>query len=145
MRDAISWFELPATNLERAIAFYDAVLRTKLGEITRADDRRYAMFPADDGVSGALVQGEGYVPSREGALVFLTAGDSLGSVVPGVEPAGGRVLLAHMDMGDWVPPRSSWTRRETGWPCTRRAADQGCQHVSHAPPSRPLSPASRFG
>jgi predicted enzyme related to lactoylglutathione lyase len=89
------------TNLDRAVAFYVRILGTKLSEITEADDRRYAMFPAEEGVSGALVQGEGYVPTREGALVFLNAGDALRPVVDRVEASGGRVLLPRMDMGDW--------------------------------------------
>jgi predicted enzyme related to lactoylglutathione lyase len=101
MRDAVSWFELPATELERAVAFYSAILGTRLGEIAEADDRRFAMFPAEDGVSGAVVQGKGYVPSEEGALLFLNAGDLLQPVVDRVEAAGGRVLLPRMDMGEW--------------------------------------------
>jgi uncharacterized protein len=101
MRDAVSWFELPATELERAVAFYSTILGTRLGEIAEADDRRFAMFPAEDGVSGAVVQGEGYVPSEEGALIFLNAGELLQPVVDRVEAAGGRVLLPRMDMGDW--------------------------------------------
>jgi predicted enzyme related to lactoylglutathione lyase len=101
MRDAVSWFELPATELERAVAFYSTILGARLGEIAEADNRRFAMFPAEDGVSGAVVQGEGYVPSEEGALLFLNAGDLLQPVVDRVEPAGGRVLLPRMDMGDW--------------------------------------------
>jgi uncharacterized protein len=101
VRHAISWFELPVADLKRAIAFYATILGTTLGEITEADERRYAMFPAEDGVSGALVQGEGYVPSREGALVFVNAGDTLEPVVDRVEAAGGQVLLRRIDMGDW--------------------------------------------
>jgi uncharacterized protein len=66
-----------------------------------ADDRRFAMFPAEDGVSGALVQGDGYVPSTEGTLVLLNAGDALQPVVDRVEAAGGRVLMRRMDMGEW--------------------------------------------
>jgi uncharacterized protein len=101
MRHAISWFELPVTDLERAAAFYAAILGTALAEVAEADDRRFAMFPAEDGVSGAIVQGEGYLPSTEGALVFLNAGDALQPVVDRVEAAGGRVLLPRMDMGEW--------------------------------------------
>jgi predicted enzyme related to lactoylglutathione lyase len=101
MRHAISWFELPVTDLDRAVAFYTTILGTSLAEIAEADDRRFAMFPAEDGVSGAIVQGEGYLPSTEGALVFLNAGDNLQPVVDRVEAAGGRVLLPRMDMGEW--------------------------------------------
>jgi predicted enzyme related to lactoylglutathione lyase len=101
MRHAISWFELPVTDLERAVAFYNTVLGIRLSDIAEADDRSFAMFPASDGVSGAIVHGESYVPSTEGALVFLNAGDELEPVVTRVEAAGGRVLLPRMDMGEW--------------------------------------------
>jgi uncharacterized protein len=101
MRHAISWFELPVTDLDRAVAFYTTILVTPLAEVAEADDRRFAMFPAEDGVSGAIVQGDGYLPSTEGALVFLNAGDILQPVVDRVEAAGGRVLLPRMDMGQW--------------------------------------------
>jgi uncharacterized protein len=100
LKNAISWFELPATDLDRAMTFYAEILGTKLGDVMEADGRRYAMFPAE-GVSGALVQGGGYVPSREGSLLFLDAGASLEAAVDRVEPAGGHVELARMDMGDW--------------------------------------------
>jgi predicted enzyme related to lactoylglutathione lyase len=101
MGHAINWFELPANDLERAAAFYTTVLGSELADIAQADDRRFAMFPADDGVSGALVQGEGYRPSTEGALLFLNAGPRLEAVVTRVEAAGGRVLLPRLEMGEW--------------------------------------------
>jgi uncharacterized protein len=101
MRHAISWFELPVTDLGRAATFYGAILGSKLGEVTRAEDRLYVMFPAEEGVGGALVQGEGYVPSPNGCLPFLNAGDSLEPVVGRVQEAGGRVLEARREMGDW--------------------------------------------
>jgi predicted enzyme related to lactoylglutathione lyase len=101
VRNAISWFELPVIDLDRAVTFYNTVLGTRLSDTAEADDRRFAMFPVEDGVTGAVVQGEGYVPSADGALVFLNAGDALEPVVNRVEAAGGRVLVPRMDMGDW--------------------------------------------
>lgn len=101
MRHALSWFEMPVTDIDRAVAFYTTILGTKLAAIAEADGRRFAMFPAEDGVSGAIVQGEGYVPSTEGTLVFLNAGAVLQPVVDRVEVAGGRVLLPRMDMGEF--------------------------------------------
>jgi uncharacterized protein len=101
MRHAIDWFELPVTDLDRAETFYSAILGTALSEIAEADDRRFALFPAEDGISGAIVLGEGYVPSTEGALIFLNAGDELEPAVNRVEAAGGRALMPRMDMGEW--------------------------------------------
>jgi uncharacterized protein len=101
VRHAVSWFEMPVTDINRAVAFYTTILGTKLAAIAEADGRRFAMFPAEDGVSGAIVQGEGYVPSTEGTLVFLYAGAVLQPVVDRVEVAGGRVLLPRMDMGEF--------------------------------------------
>jgi uncharacterized protein len=101
MRHAVSWFELPVNDLERATAFYTTILGVDLADIAEADDRRFVMFPAEDGVSGALVEGEAYVPSTEGVLLFLNAGDVLEPVVNRVEAAGGRVLLPRMEMGEW--------------------------------------------
>jgi uncharacterized protein len=101
MRNAISWFELPVNDLDRARDFYSAVLGVRFADTADAGDRLYAMFPVDDGVSGALVQGEAYRPSTEGALVFLNAGDELQAVVDRVDPAGGRVLVPRLDMGEW--------------------------------------------
>jgi uncharacterized protein len=87
------------TDLDRAVAFYNTVLGTRLSDIAEADDRRFAMFPAEDGVTGAVVLGEGYVPSTEGALIFLNAGDELEPVVNRVETGGGRVLTPRMEHG----------------------------------------------
>jgi uncharacterized protein len=101
MRNAISWFELPVTDLERAGEFYSTVLGRKLLPSTQADDRVFRMFPAANGVTGAIVQGNGYVPSATGALVFLNAGDVLQPVLDRVERAGGQIVLRRLEMGDW--------------------------------------------
>jgi predicted enzyme related to lactoylglutathione lyase len=101
MQHAIAWFELPVTDLERGVAFYNTVLATRLSDVTEADNRRFAMFPAEDGVTGAIVKGEGYRPSTDGAIVFLNAGSEVEPAVTRVEAAGGRVLLPRLDMGEW--------------------------------------------
>jgi uncharacterized protein len=101
MKNAVSWFELPVYDLERATTFYSQILRISLSDMMEADDRLFAMFPVEAGVTGALVRGDGYRPSTEGALVFLNAGDELQPVVERVEEAGGRVISPHFDMGEW--------------------------------------------
>ena len=51
-------------------------------------------MPGDEtSVSGAIVSGEGYVPSSEGSKVYLNGGDDLGVVLNKVEGAGGTIAV----------------------------------------------------
>jgi len=58
-----------------------------------------SMFPAEDGVGGGVIRGEGYVPSAEGTVVYLNAGDDLNVVLGRVQAAGGQVLLPKTSIG----------------------------------------------
>jgi predicted enzyme related to lactoylglutathione lyase len=61
-----------------------------------------AMFPmTPEDVSGAIVQGEGYVPSTEGALLYLNGGDDLSAVLGRVESAGGKVVLPKTSINEY--------------------------------------------
>jgi len=54
----------------------------------------YALFSVKDRFNtGALVKGEGYVPSMDGAVVYLNGGKDLSKVLARVNKAGGKVLL----------------------------------------------------
>jgi predicted enzyme related to lactoylglutathione lyase len=46
-----------------------------------------------EAVGGAIVKGEGYVPSATGTMVYLNGGDDLNTVLSKVEAAGGKVLV----------------------------------------------------
>ena len=66
-------FEIPVTNMGRAIDFYCKVFETTL-TLEEIDGYQMAMFPVDDegfGASGALVQGDVYVPSIEGCFLYF--------------------------------------------------------------------------
>lgn len=74
----IAHVEIPARDLERAIAFYSAVFGVDFGEIVEIHGNRMAYFPftpGEDGASGALAQGEVYVPTTDGAIVYLSVND----------------------------------------------------------------------
>lgn len=93
MKNAINWFEIPVTNFERAKKFYETILGASMEKM---DSPGYLMafFPAQEqGVSGAIIQGEGYIPSDKGTLVYLNGGEDLNSVLSRVEKAGGKVIL----------------------------------------------------
>ena len=102
MTSAITWFEIPAVDMHRAIRFYNAVLLTQL-EAMPADDPVHAFFPHFAGpqdVGGSLTKGEGHVPSRTGTLVYLHTEEDVDVVLARVEAAGGQVILPKTSIGE---------------------------------------------
>jgi len=74
----ISWFEIPVLDLDRAISFYSTVFEIEF-EVTQIDGHPMALFPADEsgtGSSGALAQGDSYVPSLDGPRVYFDVDDA---------------------------------------------------------------------
>lgn len=68
-----SYFEIPVTDLSRAIEFYSAVFEVTL-EKDFFDNLEMAYFPLDKqtkGISGALVKGEIYKPTHQGILLYF--------------------------------------------------------------------------
>jgi hypothetical protein len=91
--NAISWFEIPAADLERARRFYSAVLGNELDIQEASPGFPMGMFPVAEAgeniVGGALVAGEGYEPSAKGTMVYLTVAD-VEEALSRVESAGGK-------------------------------------------------------
>ena len=96
MRNAAFWTEIPVKNYERAKAFYETVFGIKIDSVP-FQRGKYGIFPLDMkelGAGVAIVEGEGYVPSDTGTLVYLDKGDAdLNSPLSKIEGAGGLVLL----------------------------------------------------
>jgi predicted enzyme related to lactoylglutathione lyase len=94
MNKLISWFEIPALDLNRATAFYEQILALTL---TRGNmgPASLAVFPYDrkSSTGGCVMTIPGFKPSLEGSVVYLDAGNSLESVLTRIVPAGGEILL----------------------------------------------------
>ena len=89
-RDSINWFEIPATDIDRAQRFYEALLQKSLSRQVMGESQ-LAVFPyADDGVSGCLAAGTAQ-PQTQGTLVYLDAGPSLHATLERVAALGGSV------------------------------------------------------
>ena len=104
MANVISWFEIPAKDFQRACNFYSQVLG---GTVMVHDDEQSPLqmgflpgFEPGNGVGGAVVHGESYVPSREGSVVYLNGGDDLSEPLSRVEAAGGQVVVPKTDIGE---------------------------------------------
>jgi predicted enzyme related to lactoylglutathione lyase len=99
--NAINWFEIPVTDFERAKKFYATILDAEIMEMPFPDGK-YGMLPADmmnGGVGGGIVEGEGFVPSDKGTIVYLNVGDDLSVALSRVEPAGGKIIVPKMSIG----------------------------------------------
>ena len=93
MANSINWFEIPATDLQRAKKFYSAVMEIEMPE-QEISGMKMAFFPYEEGdVSGALVEGEMFKPSADGAVVYLNCGEDLSPYLSRVETAGGKVVM----------------------------------------------------
>jgi hypothetical protein len=99
MFNAINWFEIPVLEMDRALNFYGAVLETEL-TASEFEDTLMAFLPSEDGVGGALVEGEGYIPSMEGSLIYLNGGKDLSVFLNRIESAGGRIVLPKTGIGE---------------------------------------------
>ena len=96
-KDAISWFEIPAVDLQRATLFYETIFNTKLNSVDMPNIRM-RMFPLEDmmtGIGGAVVDSNGFHrPSgTEGVLIYLNANPDVQSILDKVEAAGGQILV----------------------------------------------------
>jgi uncharacterized protein len=101
MANAINWFEIPATNFERAKKFYENVLGITM--MTPFEGMKYAMFPADmqnGEIGGGLVEEQGYTPSQDGAVVYLNGGEDLSVPLSKVEAAGGSIIIPKKSIGE---------------------------------------------
>src|SRR5690606_20740826 len=96
-KDAISWFEIPTTDINRAQKFYETIFDMKMDALD-FDGSKMRMFPLNDpmsGVGGALVQTDGFHnPSeKDGPLIYLNGNPDLQKVLDKVESAGGKIQM----------------------------------------------------
>ena len=101
VKNTINWFEIPVTNVDRATKFYSTILGIQMQRM-EAGGVNMAMFPGmpNGGVHGALVQGEAFIPSDKGSIVYLNAGNDLTVVQGKIEAAGGKILKAKFGIGE---------------------------------------------
>ena len=91
----INWFEIPTSNFERAKKFYSSILGRELSVMEMGGPVRLAMLGQSGdktSVSGALITGNGSVPSDKGTIVFLACGDNLSTILDKVLEAGGKIV-----------------------------------------------------
>jgi len=100
MANVINWFEIPATDIDRAVEFYKKVLDVDFHRV-EMDGFKMAFFPMEEqSVGGSLCSGEGYKPSVDGAKIYLNGGEDLDTPLSKVEAAGGKVVMPKTKIND---------------------------------------------
>ncbi len=88
----LMWYEIPTSNLERAIDFYSEIFDIKF-EIVHNGTHTMAIFPSEFNIGGALVFGDGCIPSQTGSLLYLNVGADLDEALAKINVAGGQILM----------------------------------------------------
>ena len=96
MENAISWFEIPVINLDRATNFYESIYGFKMTPVDMPNIKM-RIFPLDNmnGIGGALVDSGGFhKPSAtEGPLIYLNGNPDLEVILNKVTAAGGTIIV----------------------------------------------------
>jgi predicted enzyme related to lactoylglutathione lyase len=103
MSHTFVWVDIPVADLDRAIAFYTAMLDVPVAK-EGGPGFSFGIFPhGNDDVAGCLYVPEAgdNQPARSGPLVYLNATGRLDAAVAAVEKGGGKVLQAKHQIGPY--------------------------------------------
>lgn len=91
MKNLIAFFEIPASDFRRAVAFYEKVLDTTLS-VSECEEEKMACFMEQGEATGAVFSAPGYSPSADGVLIHFYS-DDLENTLDKVVRNGGKVVM----------------------------------------------------
>ena len=92
--NAINWFEIPAANFARAVAFYERIMAAKLPINDSFPGMKMAMFAYEaPGVGGCIIEFDEFRPHADGVRIYLNGGEDLAPILARIEAAGGKVVM----------------------------------------------------
>lgn len=93
MKNLISIVEIPTSDFQRAVKFYQTILGITIQEI-QMDGVTMGILPNAEGtVNVVLANGSDYKPTTEGAVLYLNAGDDLQPMLDRVKQSGGQIIV----------------------------------------------------
>jgi predicted enzyme related to lactoylglutathione lyase len=100
MKSHISIFEIPATDISRAVDFYQTVLDIKIEKIDLPDMQMGILPYEGQMVTGVIIKADGYKPSAEGVTIYLNGGDNLQVILDKVEKSVGKIVIPKTQHAD---------------------------------------------
>ena len=92
------WFDIPVENLERAQAFYAAMLAIKV-QREQFDGYSFCVLEHDEGNGGCLVPGKESISDKAGVLIYLNVDGRIRDACAQVERLRGRIVEAIHPIG----------------------------------------------
>jgi uncharacterized protein len=105
--NAISWFEIPVSDLDRASAFYGKVVGQPLVR-EQMGPQDLAVFPFERhaGIGGCIMAADYLKPGSAGNLIYLAINDDIDAALTRVQQAGGSIAQGKTalpgDMGHYA-------------------------------------------
>jgi predicted enzyme related to lactoylglutathione lyase len=100
MKNQFVWVDIPVANLDRAIAFYSAVIGEKLTKESMPGFS-FGLFPhSETSVAGCLTPADDNQPSDKGPLIYLNTEGRIDKAIEAVRTNGGRVLQTKHQIGE---------------------------------------------
>lgn len=87
MKNLVAFFEIPATDFDRAVRFYETILETKISAYDFGKEKMG--FFANN--AGAISWADGFKPSKDGVLVHLSCND-ITQTLACIETQGGQII-----------------------------------------------------
>lgn len=101
MKTMINWFEIPCTDFDRAVKFYNTIFEIKMPTANQNNNDLAFFFNPEEGISGAISACSSLTPGVSGPRIYLNANGKLAEVVGRVSAAGGEVLVP-------ITPNEHW-------------------------------------
>ena len=112
--NALNWFEIPVSDLQRAKHFYQVVFGIHMEDMNMPG-MEMSGFPYEPGsskVSGALVKSEYSKPSTEGVVIYLNANPDMDPILERIKSEGGEVQMGKTQISPEIGYMAFFVDRE---------------------------------
>jgi len=91
MKRLVAFFEIPSSDFQRAVKFYESVFQIKM-ESFDCEQEKMAFFPKEEGrCPGAISWAKDFQPSSNGVLLSLNC-ENMESALQIIESNGGKII-----------------------------------------------------
>ncbi len=92
MKSIVAFFEIPASDFNRAVNFYETVLRLKFSIADCGETEQMAFFPEEAGkCPGAISFAANFNPSKDGSLISLRV-DDMDAALSKIKQNNGKII-----------------------------------------------------